>query len=356
MLCVAMSTILLWGCHDRFPAEPGPSGQSSEMNGKLVFNEVHDEGGGNYEAESVVAIDVDGTNREEIGKGLMAGSPGLNRIAFERNDTVLVATRENGRWTTRVIYACSKQMDEDLAWGSTVLSPDGRIITFSTRFHQNLQRTYLANADGTGTPAILPIHIDGGATPVFSRDSRKLAYYSDGALVQGFVSLHVVNTDGSGQVKIGDFKLNPIDLYTGLDFSPDGSSIVFEANDPDDNSILIARTDGSDTPRKLVSPAAMPIWNGDGTKIIYVGMEGTSTETDVMMMNADGSGTRQNLTRTPGRIELYPQLSPDGKKVLYSAYTGEVEHRPAILEVRDIANPANVATASNSAYKAFWAR
>ena len=39
---------------------------------------------------------------------------------------------------------------------------------------------------------------------------------------------------------------------------------------------------------------------------------------DLFVVNADGSG-RKNLTNTAGVHELYPQASPDGKKICFLA-------------------------------------
>src|SRR5579862_7222038 len=43
---------------------------------------------------------------------------------------------------------------------------------------------------------------------------------------------------------------------------------------------------------------------------------------EIFVMNADGSRA-VNLTKTPGKHEHYPQISPDGRKIAYTVDTGE---------------------------------
>jgi Tol biopolymer transport system component len=79
-------------------------------------------------------------------------------------------------------------------------------------------------------------------------------------------------------------------------------------------------------------------------------------DADIMMASADGSGTPAKLTNTPGKSELSPQISPDGRKLVYTVYSGDPEKSPGVLKVMDIANPGSALTLSVLAYRGFWAR
>ncbi|NMC45788.1 MAG: hypothetical protein GYA52_03065, partial [Chloroflexi bacterium] len=58
-----------------------------------------------------------------------------------------------------------------------------------------------------------------------------------------------------------------------------------------------------------------PAWSPDGTKIAFNGLVPHSGNTDVYVMNADGSEVRQ-LTAAPG-FDENPAWSPDGSQIVF---------------------------------------
>jgi len=56
---------------------------------------------------------------------------------------------------------------------------------------------------------------------------------------------------------------------------------------------------------------------------------------DIFIINADGTGKR-NITNTPGINEMYPKVSPDGKKICFVVDTGEGRNRKRDIYVMDI--------------------
>lgn len=73
---------------------------------------------------------------------------------------------------------------------------------------------------------------------------------------------------------------------------------------------------------------------------------------EIYVMNADGSH-KVNLTRTPGKHEHYPQISPNGDKIAYSVDEGEGRDTVRSLWVMDIdgKHPRKIA---DHAREPFW--
>jgi Tol biopolymer transport system component len=74
---------------------------------------------------------------------------------------------------------------------------------------------------------------------------------------------------------------------------------------------------------------------------------------EIFMMNADGSDFR-NLTNTPGVHELYPQVSPDGKRIAFVSDVGEGRTKIRSLWVMDI-DGKNRKKIADYARQPFWA-
>ena len=129
--------------------------------------------------------------------------------------------------------------------------------------------------------------------------------------------------------------------------SPDGARRV------DNPGLWAVNRDGSG--KRQLEAGAYPVWAPDGKTITYIG----GVTADIFTRNADGTGTPRNISNEPGLFNIYPQISPDGKQVVYTVYAGDVEKYPGALKVAEIGNPSHVrtvvqASADVNAYKAFW--
>jgi Tol biopolymer transport system component len=76
--------------------------------------------------------------------------------------------------------------------------------------------------------------------------------------------------------------------------------------------------DGSDPRQVTFGPGnkSRPRWSPDGDRILFVGSS-ASTELDVWVINADGTGLA-NLTEAPGD-DTDPAWSPDGSRIAFAA-------------------------------------
>jgi Tol biopolymer transport system component len=100
--------------------------------------------------------------------------------------------------------------------------------------------------------------------------------------------------------------------------SPQGDWVCYTVLDGG-GSIAVARTDGSD--RRNLGYGSNPCWSPDGQ---YLACEVTAddgkimTESDLYLIKVDGTG-RIQLTDTPDLMERWPNWSPDGGKMAFSA-------------------------------------
>lgn len=84
-------------------------------------------------------------------------------------------------------------------------------------------------------------------------------------------------------------------------------------------------TDGSNPIQLTTGPGleAMASWSPDGTRILFVSAVSQDSQSDICVVNADGTGM-QNLTDTPDAAEAAPNWSPNGTSIVYGRWSGDV--------------------------------
>jgi len=152
--------------------------------------------------------------------------------------------------------------DADGAW-----SPDGTEIVFDSD-RSGGGDLYLMNAAG-GAPRSLTQGAARDHNPAWSPDGASIAYTSDGKIA-------IIAADGtSGRTLVpGDHAA----------WSPDGKLIAFDTG----GYVEVMASDGTGV-RKL-APGAEPAWSRDGRRLAYVAAAAGRRDTDLYVMNADGSG------------------------------------------------------------------
>ena len=204
-------------------------------------------------------------------------------------------------------------------------SPDGRRIAFvsSRDRHQRMQpglRTppeqsdiYVMNADGSRKRNLTRDRASDDL-PTWSPDGRRIAFLHGRGRGRG--QLYVVNADGSGLRNLGRIA-GPALFASQLVWSPDGRTIYFGR--------YLVSTDGSGA-RKLPYIPLIAVWSPDGRQIAFVGNRATGLpgpgarskdDSEIYVMNADGSGTRR-LTHNVG-YDGEPAWSPDGRKIAFQS-------------------------------------
>lgn len=126
--------------------------------------------------------------------------------------------------------------------------------------------------------------------------------------------------DTNETVLAGPYPRSAFDEHLSANSSPDGRAVVFTVN----NGVWEVNADGSDL--HLLIQAAPgegfgdgPAFTPDGKNIVMPHVPAKSVfRADLYIMNADGTGLRQLSTQAINSGDGEPQVSPDGKQIVFS--------------------------------------
>jgi dipeptidyl aminopeptidase/acylaminoacyl peptidase len=176
------------------------------------------------------------------------------------------------------------------AGGAGAWSPDGAKIAFAGG------GIFVMDADGSDVTQLN----DNGAWPTWSPDGARIAFIG---AVGGQNGVWTIDPDGG----------NPTLIHTDttfidmLDWSPDGSRIIFGRGDgvTVPNQIWSMQFDGSDVKQLTTSGRnGSAAWSPDGTKIVF----GSRRANGLWLMNADGTG--QTHVKKLGMEFVAPSWQP----------------------------------------------
>ena len=144
----------------------------------------------------------------------------------------------------------------------------------------------------------------------FSRDGQSVAYvsYRDDILWRA-------NRDGSDRVQLTSPPLQPI----SLDWSPDGTQLVFTASSPQAGEQAWIVRAKAGTPERLLpedgGQEADPSWSPDGRTIVFAtGVGGSSNQQSSFIRMLDLAS--HQITTLPGSAGMFsPHWSPDGRSI-----------------------------------------
>ncbi len=241
--------------------------------------------------------------RDEATELHPAWSPDGNSIAYLANvhGIAQVFTRVVGSTETAQLTHSAKSCDQPF-W-----SPDGAAIYFTS------DHDLWAVASSGGAPQRLldkvsgPTLHPGGNTVLFQRDGR----------------LWIASLKGGAQREF--WWQAPHNSASWEKFSPDGSKL-FVVDGPD--AWIVPYSSG--TAHKIFSSTANPIygadWLPDGRRLVIAEFTGSISSRMILMDIANGG--RQVIYSSPEAL-IYPSVSPDGKRIAYTAAATEWD----VLEV-----------------------
>jgi dipeptidyl aminopeptidase/acylaminoacyl peptidase len=121
-----------------------------------------------------------------------------------------------------------------------------------------------------------------------------------------------------------------------MDFSPDGSQIVFLRAEPDTDpvtgSLYVMNVDGTGLHR--ITPPAIDVgatarWSPNGKEIVFAGST-TEPRGPIRVVRPDGSGLKKVFEDPKGGTAATPAWSPDGKKIMFALIKASALHTPGL--------------------------
>ncbi len=217
----------------------------------------------------------------------------------------------------------SRELD-NIKYSSPIFSPDSASIAFITENRKGGVYLWIMDTDGSGIKRLAD---SARVNPVFTTDGKNIIFATYNG---GNYCVSLINADGLELTLIADFHA-PIEK---LALSPDGEKLLIVAREFDKSYILnkyniyIIGTDGAGL-TKLTGDDTHdynPVFFPDGESIAYVslrdGISDASYETPryekskIYLMDVDGTNKRRLTGSNLG--EINPNISPDGKKVIFT--------------------------------------
>jgi Tol biopolymer transport system component len=155
-----------------------------------------------------------------------------------------------------------------------------------------------------------------------SPDGKWVAYYSDARGVSDVWVKFLDSGSATNLTASHDLDLSVRSFVSGLDISPDGSSIAFTARQKSDATpsfgtwIIPAPLGGQ--PRKLLTGLQDARWSPDGRHIVAM-RPGAMLGDSMIVADADGGNQRTIVPLSGGRHAHWPRWSRDGKFPILAA-------------------------------------
>jgi Tol biopolymer transport system component len=148
-----------------------------------------------------------------------------------------------------------------------------------------------------------------GVEPTWHPDGNRIFFVQNGAVDYrrfGDIAVYDLTTRQVSTIVTGTH-------YSQPSVSPDGTKLAFSQGWTGGASrqVFVANVDGSGV--TALGPGTSPAWSRDGSKIAFEGRT-TANETEIFVMNADGTGRRQ-LTSQP--YSQMPAYCPCGTRIAY---------------------------------------
>ena len=291
---------------------------------------------GNFE---ITLMNADGTGQTQLtntpaNEVNPSFSPDGTKIVFENGDGIIFRMNADGTGMVQLTSANT---------GNPSFSPDGTKIVYAFNGGTGAPQITLMNLDGSGQTPVT--NIDGQKfNPHFSPDGKRIGFST--YTTNGFNTpeIRVVNADGTGVARLASGGLGygwaPGKVAPRPTTGPSGGRIAFDSGVYSNSSsygsqnsqIFVVDADGTNQEQLTFDQGysndnSQPSFSRDGRQIAfvqlaYVGRSFTPAySSNINVMNADGTNRRQITSYVHAS---YPSFSPDGTKIVFSAYPSEI--------------------------------
>ncbi|HMH55936.1 MAG TPA: hypothetical protein VK535_06705 [Gemmatimonadales bacterium] len=285
----------------------------------------------------IFLVNPDGTGLKKLTDGRSPlWSPDRRKILFLGNGTLNVINADGSG--EAALYK-GPPWAEDYLW-----SPDGNRIAFITTTCPDPQcdlgfhSLRVMQADGSAQTLLT----DNAYWPSWSPDGHKIVFLgSDG--------IDIIESDGSSKTL-----LTTQSFPSELAWSPDGGRIAFVSA-----NVQLPNGDFAESDIFLISPDGTglvnltqdrqletgPEWSLDGSKLVF-------STGRIAVINRDGSG-RTDLTLDPD--DSYPKWSPDGRQIVFERYPPQSANSDLYVMQAEGSNPRNITnTPGGRDYSVDW--
>lgn len=215
-------------------------------------------------------------------------------------------------WQIDVLSATDNVTSGEIWLFKTIPFPDNRIV-FTTKRDGNYE-LYSSGADGKSM-----VRLTTGSSfelrPFWSKDRNRIAFTSNEGIDY---HIYTMNKDGSGINRITTL---PVAGYhnqgVGFSWSPDNGKFIYSHYD----RLYRIDKDGVNLTRVATAPANRTFrgcdWSGVNNKIVVETVGSFIYDSEIYLMNNDGTDTVRLVDNLPGIIES-PSFTIDGKEILFT--------------------------------------